>query len=374
MQNENAIELAAREVLKALADRKNVILTGPPGTGKSRLLNQIREIFEWRNGDLGGSLDGAIPIPPETSPPPAWFPSPTQTLDRKAFPTVFDQNTKYRDVMRGLVPAVDEVGRFIVSSGTVYRAAEHARVPGQAALVIIDEINRGPAVAAFGSALVGLEPDKRLPTNGVPNQQTQYFEILGDKGQAQTYALPEDLYIIASMNEADTSVEPLDVAFLRRFHTHRLEPQITVLRRHLGLQATPDSTRLPATPSMGTDWYEALARAFEVINDQMLLGRGQAYQLGHGALMHKAAPAPTAPLTAVEEYVTAAWGTFRAHIDEVFYGNTRALADVLRAEASTSPYTLEERTFAGQNVRRVLGPTRPSPADLYRLLALIATP
>lgn len=374
MQNEGAIEPATREVLKALADRKNVILTGPPGTGKSRLLNQVREVFEWRAGDLGGSLDGAIPIPPETSPPPAWFPSPTQTAARTPFQTVFDQNTKYRDVMRGLVPAVGDAGAFVVSSGTLYRAAEHARVPGQAALVIIDEINRGPAVAAFGSALVGLEPDKRLPTSGVKTEQTQFFEILADDGRARDYALPEDLYIIAAMNEADTSVEPLDVAFLRRFHTYRLEPQVAVLRQHLGLPAAPDDAVPLDSPSTGTHWYEALARAFEAINHQVLLGRGQAYQLGHGALMHKAAPAPTAPLPAVEEYVTAAWATVRAHIDEVFYGNTRALADVLRAEASSSPYTLEESTFAGQNVRRVLGPTRPAPPDLYRLLALIATP
>lgn len=374
MQSEAEIEPVAREVLKALAERKNVILTGPPGTGKSRLLNQIRELFEWRAGELGGSLDDDIAIPPASSPPPAWFPSPTQTDDRSSFPTVFDQNTKYRDFMRGLVPAVDKAGAFVVSSGTLYRAAEHARINGQAALVIIDEINRGPAVAAFGSALVGLEPDKRLPTDGNRTQQTQDFEILGDKGEAETYALPEDLYIIASMNEADTSVEPLDVAFLRRFHTHRLEPDIAVLRRHLDLPDTPMTAGpLPDTPATGSDWYESLARAFETINHQILLGRGQAYQLGHGALMHKTAPAPTSPLPAVEEYVLTAWATLRAHIDEVFYGNTRALADVLRAEALASPYTLEESTFAGQTVRRILGPTRPSPADLYQLLALIAT-
>lgn len=375
MQNERAIEPAAREVIMALTDRKNVILTGPPGTGKSRLMNQVRDFFEWKASDLGGSLDGPFAIPAESGPPPEWFPSPTQTDDRLAFPTVFDQNTKYRDFMRGLVPAVNNAGAFVVSSGTLYRASEHAKGRGHAALVIIDEINRGPAVAAFGSALVGLERDKRLPNSGVPSQQTQHFETLGDAGEALRYALPEDLYILASMNEADTSVEPLDVAFLRRFHTYRLEPQAAVLRRHLGLPEVPAATYThPSDPTSGEEWYEALARAFDAINHQILLGRGHAYQLGHGALMHKTAPSPTDPLAAVQEYVAGAWATMRAHVYEVFYGNTRALSDVLRAEASASPYTLEESTFAGQNVRRILGPNRPAPADLYRLLALIATP
>ncbi len=117
--------------------------------------------------------------------------------------------------------------------------------------------------------------------------------------------------------------------------------------------------------------YEALAQSVTKINQQILLGRGQAYQLGHGALMHT--KADTAGIAAAKEYVVTAWATLRGHIDEVFFGNTRALSDVLRAENSKSPYALEEATFAGQSVRRVSGPNRPTPEELYRLLVLIAT-
>ncbi|WP_246119559.1 AAA family ATPase [Aeromicrobium flavum] len=352
----------------ALATRKNVIIAGPPGTGKSRLLNEVRELFQWKGGQTGSAPAGRIPIPAAAGPIPTWFPSPDQDSGRTVYQTVFDQNTKYRDFMRGLVPKVGEAGAFVVTSGTLYRAATHATQAGNAALVIVDEINRGPAVAAFGSALVGLEADKRLPNGWVATASTQFFEILGDGGEHELFALPEDLYVLAAMNEADTSVEPLDVAFLRRFHIHRLEPRVEVLRDHLGLGETPAPP--PAVPSSAQDYYEALVQAFEKINEQVLLGRGQAYQLGHGALMH----GPAGPsVAAAQEYVATAWATLRGHIDEVFFGNTRAVSDVLRAENGKSAYSLLESTFAGQTVRRISGPLRPSPEELYKLLALIAT-
>ena len=368
MPTESDISLDAKAIPKALATRKNVIITGPPGTGKSRLLNEIRELFKWDQSPNASAPKGRYPMPPATGPIPTWFPSPDQDVKREVFQTVFDQNTKYRDFMRGLVPKVGQAGAFEVTSGTLHRAALQAAHDGNAALVIVDEINRGPAVAAFGSALVGLESDKRLPTDGIATSTTQYFEILGDHGNHESFALPSDLYILAAMNEADTSVEPLDVAFLRRWHTYRLEPDEGVLRAHFGLGA---ATALPDTPAGPSDYYEALVQAFTRINEQILLGRGAAYQLGHGALMH--ARPDKGNVGSAQEYVATAWATLRGHVDEVFYGNTRAISDVLRAESGKSVYSLKEETFAGQTVRRIIGPLRPSPAELYKLLVLIGS-
>lgn len=369
MPTESIISKDAKAILLALASRKNVIITGPPGTGKSRLLNEIRELFKWNQSQTGSAPDGPIPMPAETGPIPAWFPSPDETKSREVFQTVFDQNTKYRDFMRGLVPKVGEAGAFEVTSGTLYRAALRAQKPGSAALVIVDEINRGPAVAAFGSALVGLEADKRLARNGKASESTQFFEILGDEGSHEAFALPDDLYILAAMNEADTSVEPLDVAFLRRWHIYRLEPDESVLRAHFNLGKA--TSPLPATANSPADYYEALVQAFNEINRKILLGRGAAYQLGHGALMHDTPS--TTNLGAAEAYVATAWATLRGHVDEVFFGNTRAISDILRAESNKSVYTLREESFAGQTVRRLTGPLRPSPAELYKLFVQIGT-
>lgn len=321
------IETQAREVLQALALRKNVIITGPPGTGKSRLINMIKAIFETDQVEMGADPAAQIPVPPEAGPLPDWMPSPDRVAGRRVFATVFDQNTKYRDFMRGITPKIDSPGAFTVTSGTLFRASEYAKKPGHASLVIVDEINRGPAVAAFGSALVSLEPDKRLNSDGTSKSTTQTFEILSDLGENLDYALPEDLYILAAMNEADTSVEPLDVAFLRRFAPYRLEPDVDVLRKHLGLEQAVSGEPIPATAATAADVYRALVSTFQFMNARIGLARGSGYQLGHGALMHRVAP--TDDLIGALTYAAEAWATMKQHLDEVFFGDTRALSDLL---------------------------------------------
>lgn len=369
---ETRISDESRAVLRLLASRKNVIISGPPGTGKSKLMNEIRDLFEWRSSDsdASGIPDSDFPLPPDRGVIPSWFPSPDQLKDRKTFATVFDQNTKYRDFMRGLVPEVGVAGRFVVTKGTLYRASTHAKEAGNASLVIVDEINRGPAVAAFGSALVGLEPDKRLGSDGRLRSTTQEFEIVGNDGLSSNFALSADLYVLAAMNEADTSVEPLDVAFLRRFAPYRLEPSTKVLRDHLGL--TDTVLELPHVAGTATHMYEALAQAWVAVNRQITLARGAAYQLGHGAFMYSRVP-ERGDLGSAIEYVADAWATLRAHIDEVFFGDTIALVDILHADYNASPFSMEESIFGGQSVRRVHGPIRPGADQLYAVLFLMAT-
>jgi 5-methylcytosine-specific restriction protein B len=270
--------------------------------------------------------------------------------------------------MRGLVPAIGLSGAFEVSSGILYRAALHARADGNAALVIIDEINRGPAVAAIGSALVGLEGDKRLAPDGSPTNSTQFFEVMTDDGGSEQFALPADLYVLAAMNEADTSVEPLDVAFLRRFAPYRLEPSIEVLCQHLELDGLPEG--LPLEASEPLHLYAALAMAWARLNERTALARGAAYQLGHGGLMHRDAPQTT--MAAAVEYAMEAWATVKAHIDEVFFGDTRAIADLFATGIPGSPYSVVEDVLAAQTVIRVMGPQRLSGEQLYGLLRAIA--
>lgn len=367
MGNNLQMSELAKEVLKALAARKNVLLSGPPGTGKSRLLNEVRELFELKSGQTGSDPAAAIPLPPALSPLPNWFPSPDKTGKRSVYQTVFDQSTMHRDFMTGLVPKVGESGVFEVTEGTLYRAAEEAKEKGQASLVIIDEINRGPAVAVFGSTLVGLEADKRLPESG-PSENTQYFEILNTSGKKESYALPEDLYILAAMNEADTSVEPLDVAFLRRFHKIHLEPKESILRSHFGLAS---SVAMPESYSAPEHIFEAIVRAFTQVNDQILIGRGPEYRLGHGALMHQKVESPD--IGFAQEYAAVAWSTMRSHIEEVFFGNSEAIAEILQAGTPGSMFSIKEAYFAGQIVRRIVSPSHPSPNELYAQLKTMAS-
>ncbi|GAB2652615.1 hypothetical protein GCM10027169_17090 [Gordonia jinhuaensis] len=367
-----ALSHDAEAVLSLLRDSHNALISGPPATGKTRLLSEIRRAFEWSPGPAYVP-ERRIPLPADAVTQALWLPSPARA-DRQVFNTVFDQSTKMRDVLRGVLPVVGAGNadtksvQFMVSRGTLYRAAEHALTDDGAALMIVDEINRGPAVAAFGPSLVALESDKRLDTDGKPTQETQTFELLDDNGNVVDYALPAHLYVLGAMNQADTSVEAMDVAFLRRFAPFKLKPSGQTLRSHfsLGSGASP----LPAAPASASDYYEAAVTAWEMVNQRLTLGRGDAYQIGHGTLMNGA---PPTGLSESADYLRIGWSSVRQHVEEVFFGDTRGIAAVLSANAAGSPYKLTESTFAGQPVVQFDAPDDLSDAELYGVLRSIST-
>lgn len=371
------------EVLRALSERRNVLISGPPAAGKSRLLNEVAKAFEAKFAAPAPTktpvLDpgATVPIPAKVPAPvidPALqsaLPSPGRT-DRRIFRTVFHQNSKYREFLSGLTPSIQQVGGFEVTKGILYRASEHACSPNGASLLIIDEINRGPAVQVFGGAIVAIEPEKRLGPDGSPQEATQYFELLDPAtGAMVEYAFPHHLYILGAMNQADVSVEPLDVAFLRRWAPYALHPSEAILRTYFGLPATPQP--LAAAPTTAADVYEALIQAWANVNAGISLGRTPDFQVGHGVVM---TPAGTAPASLDEALALAArsWNLVRAHLDEVFFGDMRGLAVVLNAtgQAANHPYHLEDAFFGDEPKQALKGPTSVVPANVYAILAAVA--
>lgn len=360
----------AEDVLDLLRLNHNVLISGPPGTGKSRLLADVARGFAHQSGGPAYVKNRRIAIPANVSgPPPPYLPSPART-DREVFATVMHSGSKPRDFLRGIVPAITTgtAGlQFEVTKGTLYRASEHALTADGAALLIIDELNRGPAVAVFGPSIVAIETDKRLDDAGNPTVSTQTFEILDSQGNPIDYALPTHLYIVAAMNQADTSVEALDVAFLRRFAPYKLAPDVSPLLMHFGLTAAV----LPnGSPSTAVEVYSLLVLAWEKVNGLLTLGRGPEYQIGHGVVMLElSAPSDYA---AALDYAARGWNKVRQHLDEVFFGDTRGVGELLAAGRPGSPYTINDTTFAGQPVVQLLGPDAPTGSSLLAALRAIA--
>lgn len=370
-----------KEVLKLLARSKNVLISGAPGTGKSKLLAEVALAFETGYGitAAGGppTLNpiGGIPIPPAVGTASRDIPASTKN-NRKVFRTVFHQNSKYRDFVSGITPAVNKQAGgadFAIVNGTLYRASEHAKRLGAAALLVIDEINRGPAVQVFGGAIVAIESDKRLASDGSKRAETQFFELLDPHVQQTVeYALPHDLYMLAAMNQADASVEPLDVAFLRRWEPLWLQPEEHVLRRFYSLGAK-GANPLPAVPANTVDALEASVRAWIAVNEQISLGRGQEFQIGHGVLMAEVTPG-TLPLNEALGFLCVGWAKVRAHVEEVFFGDTRGIAAVFNAldGPAFNPFRLIETTFAGDLRFRMEGPANFTENTIYAALRAFA--
>lgn len=354
------------DVLKKLQSRRNVMLTGAPGTGKSRLMSEVAQEFLATRQPVAAPAHipgAAIPIPADVETPIMRRLPFLQATNKRVFRTTFHQNTKYRDLITGIVPNINADG-YSVTEGILYRANEFAKQPDSASLVIIDEINRGPAIEAFGGSIAALEPDKRLAEDGSSLATTQSFEIISPAdGSAIDYAFSPRLYILAAMNQADVSVAPLDVAFLRRWAGISLEPDYGILNTCFGIAA---GTAIPAVPTTASDVYLAAITALTRINEKIAVGRGEEYRLGHGIFMSIPKPL-TDDLAGALDFATQVWGTIITHVEELFFGNAVSAGYVINASNPISPYTLDEATFA-EDVRAILRRPPITATNIYNTL------
>jgi 5-methylcytosine-specific restriction protein B len=369
-------------ILNQLKTRKNVLMMGPPACGKTTLLSEIADAF--KNGYLANQrpiqpthVTGTPVTIPRTIPdgsgatPLSQLPSPNRST-RNVFQAVFNANSKPRDFLTGLIPNIskgsDSIG-FKVTTGKLVQANQFAMQPNGAALLIIDELNRGPAVQLFGDAIVAIEVDKRLAEDDSQPSTAWPFDILNPtSGEMNPMYLSAHLYILAAMNQADVSVEPLDVAFIRRWERYALTPSSEKVRRMLG--ATGTTNELPATPGTPGDVIEAAVRAWESVNERIALGRGAEFMLGHGVFLSRSITTlPT--IQDALEIAVACWASIIAHLEEVFFGDAFGIAATLRADMSSGHYQLLSVPF-GQEQRQVL--KRPAKIDndnIYSLLVWV---
>lgn len=211
-------------LLSLLKRKKNVILQGAPGVGKTFAAKRLAYSIMGEEND-----------------------------DRIEF-IQFHQNYSYEDFIMGYRP--NDTG-FELMYGIFYRFCQKAvSQPDKDFFFIIDEINRGNLSKIFGELLMLIEKDYRkekaiLAYNGLP------------------FSVPENLYIIGMMNTADRSLAMMDYALRRRFSFFEVVP------------AFDSDSFNKYKDGFGNETFNLLIERIKELNKEITKSLGSGFCIGH---------------------------------------------------------------------------------------------
>lgn len=168
------------DMVSLLNKKKNIILTGAPGVGKTFMAKRLAY-------SIMGSKD-----------------------NNRVKMIQFHQSYSYEEFIEGYRPT--PTGGFKLDKGLFYEFCKKAEKDiSRPYYLIIDEINRGNLSKIFGELLMLIESDKR-------------GENLTLAYSKEDFSVPRNLYIIGLMNTADRSLAMMDYALRRRFSFINIEP------------------------------------------------------------------------------------------------------------------------------------------------------
>lgn len=221
----------AEDILLLWHAKRNIVLQGPPGVGKSFAAHR-----------LAYALMGV------------------EDRDRVGF-VQFHQSYSYEDFVEGFRPA--EHG-FELRPGKFVEFCRRAEAdPTRVYVFIIDEINRGNLSRIMGELMLLIEPDKRDPRWAMPLASGKV-----------PFHVPPNVHVMGLMNTADRSLAVVDYALRRRFAFVSLAPNLTSphFDRHLEVLGVGDEVRRTLRARVGE-------LNDEIVGDAVNLGPG--FAIGH---------------------------------------------------------------------------------------------